>query len=86
MTKGGYKNLKMKQDFLYCNGLEDIEFVGLDLNESKSIIDMSNGLFIDDATSNLNDVNAKVKVQFRRYDNDAEWQRGWNGIIVDRWR
>ena len=86
VTKGGDINLKFKQDLLYCNGLEGVEFIGLGLDESKSIVDMSNGLFIDDCTFNLNEVNAKVKVQFRRYDNDAEWQRGWNGIIVDRWR
>lgn len=87
VTKGREKNLELKKQWLKENGLGDIEFIGIPLHISKSVVDMSNnGMFIDDSVNNLKESNATYKILFKEFDNDAEWQRNWDGLIINNWK
>lgn len=87
ITKGDLLNGLHKRFTLDMNDLEDIPMIILPLNVSKSMIDMSGGIFVDDSVVNLRESNARVKILFMEYvDNvDREWQRGWNGFRVSDW-
>lgn len=86
ITKGNEKNIFQKRQWLDLNGLEEINMIGLPLDVSKDIINMKDGLFIDDTTKNLNEVTtSKYKVQFKEYDNETEWSSGWEGMVLRKW-
>lgn len=86
ITKGQRENIKQKRIMLDLNGLEDIELIGIPLYETKDIINMKSGVFIDDTTKNLNEVTtADYKVLFKEYDNYTEWSEGWNGNVMYSW-
>jgi 5'' nucleotidase, deoxy (Pyrimidine), cytosolic type C protein (NT5C). len=88
VTKGQERNLRIKRQFLDLNGLEDIFMIGLPLNVSKDIINMKNGVFIDDSVKNLNEVTtAKYKILFSEYGNEdkCEWSKGWKGDKMYSW-
>ena len=88
ITKGDLLNGLQKRVKLDMNELEDIPMIILPLNVSKSTINMSGGIFVDDCVANLRESNARVKILFMEYvDNvDREWQRGWNGFVVSDWK
>ncbi|MEG1353725.1 MAG: hypothetical protein RR255_00380 [Bacilli bacterium] len=87
ITKGGELNLVQKGEWLEDNGLGDIKFIGLPLNKSKSCIDMKNNLFIDDASKNLKESNASIKILFENNPyNICEWNKDWNGLRVINFR
>ena len=83
--KGNIRNLELKGCLFEECGLNKVKYIGLPLNKSKGCVDMTNALFIDDCTKNLNETNAKVKILFREFENDAEWQLGWNGLEMKSW-
>ena len=86
VTKGNASNLRLKGEYFEQIGLQEMKYIGLPLNKSKGVVDMSGrSLFIDDCVSNLNESNAKFKILFREYNNNAEWQRGWNGMEMNKW-
>ena len=89
VTKGSDNNIIKKEQFFKDWGLDNVEVIGLPLDYSKSIINMSLGLFIDDCTKNLNESNAKYKIQFIEYDDgmneNREWIKGWDGLKMTSW-
>ena len=90
ITKGGLKNLFGKKQIFELWELDDVNMIGLPLNMSKRIIDMTaygDSLFIDDSTNNLIESNATYKIQFREYKDNKkrEWQDGWCGRIMYHW-
>lgn len=85
ITKGNSRNLELKGLLFEECGFNKVKYIGLPLNKSKGCVDMTNALFIDDCTKNLNETNAKVKILFREFENDAEWQVGWNGLEMKSW-
>ena len=87
ITKGTDRNIELKRKLFADNGLGDINIIGLPLNISKDIVDMKDGVFVDDVVSNLNDVRtARYKVLFKEYDNYTQWSDGWNGMILRSWK
>lgn len=87
VTKGTQENIHNKEIFFFDQYKLKVSFIGLTLDQSKGIIDMSDGLFIDDCTYNLNESNAKYKIMFKEYDDDKEreWQKDWNGLVMYKW-
>lgn len=63
----------------------DIRFIGIPFGKSKGLIDMSDGIMIDDNVTFLNETNAKYKILF---DNDTKFHRSqeWDGLRVDNWK
>jgi len=86
ISKGGRINLELKCQFLAKHGLSAIKFIGLPLNKSKSCVDMTDCVFIDDVTENIKNVNATYKIQFREFEEDKMWNSGWNGEILKDWK
>ena len=88
VTKGTKQNILKKYDLFNLHNL-NVVIKGLPLDKSKSEIDMSNGIFIDDCTKNLVESNAKYKVQFIEYNDqlneNREWIKGWNGLKMYKW-
>lgn len=84
ITKGDLLNGLYKRCKLDMSDLEYVPMIILPLNVSKSVINMSDGIFVDDNADNLRESNARVKILFMEYvdDVDREWQRGWNGFRV----
>lgn len=85
ITKGNSRNLELKGLLFAHNGFNEVKYIGLPLNKSKGCVDMSGALFIDDCVANLNETNADIKILFREYNNNAEWQMGWNGLEMRSW-
>lgn len=88
VTKGTKQNILKKYDLFNLHNL-NVVIKGLLLDKSKSEIDMSNGIFIDDCTKNLVESNAKYKVQFCEYDDglneQREWIKGFDGLKMYKW-
>lgn len=83
-SKGGCENLYKKGIYF-----GDIPLIGLPLKLSKGWLNMNykgNALFIDDVTKNLVDSNAHCKILFKEFENGAEWNRNWNGLIMNSWK
>lgn len=85
ITKGNSRNLELKGWLFAYHGFDEVKYIGLPLNKSKGCVDMSGALFIDDCVANLNETNADIKILFREYNNNAEWQLGWNGLEMRSW-
>lgn len=94
VTKGTNENLYRKRIWLNEQGLKDVRMIGLPLNVSKSFINMVTNdeidrrltVFVDDSTKNLRETNADVKIQFREFDQETEWNSDWNGRIATSWK
>ena len=63
----------------------DIEFRGIPLGKSKGIIDMSDGIMIDDNAQVLKETNAKYKILYKcdRAFDDTQY---WDGYTVSNWK
>ena len=88
VTKGTFQNIQRKIDIF--NELDlNIRIYGIPLDNSKSVINMQNGLFIDDSTKNLNESNATYKIQFLEYKDNKndirEWTKDWRGLRMYKW-
>lgn len=84
ITKGRPKNLELKKQWLYYNGLGDIPFTGLGLDDSKGDYIDYNSLLIDDNKGNLESVDCKYKVMMVTNEN-SEWQSGYEGYRIRNW-
>ena len=85
VTKGDSDNIRLKGEYFEQLGLQEMKYIGLPLNKSKGCVDMSGALFIDDCVANLNESNAMIKILFREFNNNADWQRGWSGLEMNNW-
>lgn len=63
----------------------DVELIGIPLNKSKGIIDMSDGIMIDDNAKFLNETNAKYKILFKNSRKFDELQE-WSGMSATSWQ
>lgn len=85
ITKGNRRNLRRKKKWLRKNGLEDVKYIGIGLDESKDLHIPYNSLFIDDNVKNLNQVHCKEKILFATNEY-AEWQKDWDGLRIKEWK
>lgn len=90
VTKARPKNFIGKVKLMEKIGLSSIPIIPIPLDVSKDIIDMSDGLFIDDSTYNLKyNMNARCRIQFREFNDDnneqREWIKDWNGLVMYHW-
>ena len=88
LTKGGHENISNKNILFGNVGLSSIPIIGLPLIISKGWINMKRrgkSLFIDDCSQNLIDSNADIKILFKEFENDAEWNRNWDGLKMKNW-
>lgn len=87
ITTSSRKNLNIKHHLLEFWGLNNVDMIGIPIGISKSIINMSNGLFIDDNYKNLIESNAMHKIQFREYNDNKirKWINDWNGDVMYEW-
>lgn len=63
---------------------KNIRFIGVPLGKTKGIIDMRDGIMVDDNADFLRETNAKYKILYknkRKFDDLQEW----NGLIVHDW-
>ena len=63
----------------------DIEFRGIPLGKSKGIIDMSDGIMIDDNAQFLKETNAKYKILYK-CDRAFDDTQDWDGYTVSSWK
>lgn len=63
----------------------DIEFRGIPLGKSKGIIDMSDGIMIDDNAQFLKETNAKYKILYK-CDRAFDDTQDWGGYTVSSWK
>ena len=86
-TKGTAENLKKKEQWIKENIPGNISFVGITNNSlSKSQVDMTNGIQIDDCTAAL-DTNADIKILYKDNHN-FNWQSNYNNtdiLVVNTW-
>ena len=83
VTLGYSPNLMGKAEWLKKN-MPFVELIGCNLKEcnDKAHIDMSNGVFIDDTSNNLETSNAKHKIL---YGKTQDWNKSWNGLKMNSW-
>ena len=80
--------LKRKNDWIKKHIIDlgiPVKFRGIPLDKSKGIIDMSNGIMVDDNAKFLNETNAKYKILYkcnRKFDDLQEW----HGLTVSNWK
>lgn len=63
----------------------DIEFRGIPLGKSKGIIDMADGIMIDDNAQFLKETNAKYKILYK-CDRAFDGTQDWDGYAVSNWK
>ena len=63
----------------------DIEFRGIPLGKSKGIIDMADGIMIDDNAQFLKETNAKYKILYK-CDRAFDDTQDWDGYTVSSWK
>lgn len=82
VSMGDYPNLKMKQQWVANNF--NCEFIGVDFKDcsDKSLIDMANGVLIDDSINMLNTCNANIKICF---GDIYSWNKDWKGQRLTNW-
>lgn len=87
VSKCDHEASKRKHEWIKSN-LNDmginIQFTPVPLNGSKSMVDMSDGIFVDDNIKFLEETNAKYKIFFNNHRKfDAEQK--WDGLEADNW-
>lgn len=75
----GLKRKFIEENFPFIRNIYQIKF-----GESKSLVDMSGGIFFDDVTKNLYDSNALEKVMIVN-NPGSEWNVGWSGEKINSW-
>lgn len=83
VSLGQRPNLRQKKRWINQN-LDYNEFIGVDISvhSNKDHIDMSDGIFIDDMTNNLNNSNAAHKICFGK---EYVWNKDWTGDRCYNW-
>ena len=71
------------------NNLSDIgikvQFIGVLLDKSKGVVDMADGIVVDDNVKFLEETNAKYKIYFNNQRKFDETQQ-WGGLTVYNWK
>lgn len=85
---GTYKNCILKGEYIqkhlpFCDYIPIIQKHTDTFN--KSIIQMRDGIFIDDRTDCLKSSNARTKIQYRHLGLPYEWSNRWTGIVETDW-
>jgi len=84
----GYKKFWCERYLPFLKDLHLLEYTAGDMNYDKSMIDMSDGIFIDDHIDYLRSSNAKVKILFRN-NHDGDWNKIDNlddVYVVNSWK
>lgn len=81
VSKGNPANIKLKEIWLQKN-LPYGTLIGVPIQQSKSIVDLSDTILIDDMSQNLIESNAKIKIMFGKV---FPWNEDWNGIRCENW-
>ena len=85
VSKCDHEASKRKHEWIKSN-LEKIgintQFTPIPLNGSKGMVDMSDGIFVDDNVKFLEETNAKYKIFF---NNRGKIEQRWDGLEVDNW-
>ena len=85
VTKGTECNHDRKQQFLINNTyMKDKrwDYICVGDDEDKNIVDMSNGIFVDDKLENLVVTNARIKILLKNgIDTDYNTPRGKNTVV-----
>ena len=91
VTFGDRDNLVKKYEYITDNLVVEspIRFIGLEEKKysTKRVVDMSDGIFVDDRIDNLLNSNAKVKILFKNYK-DFPWNRlppNSDILVVNTW-
>jgi 5'(3')-deoxyribonucleotidase len=84
-SMGNDLNLAYKGEWILKNLPFVDEYIPVNFKDAKdkSHIDMSNAIFIDDSSNNLETSNASVKIL---YGDEYEWNRGYNGLRCWNWK
>lgn len=82
-SSGSYSNLQLKRRWLGIH-FPYAEFIPVEMPtyQDKSNVDMSNAIFIDDVSRNLQTSNADIKICFGEV---YEWNKDWDGIRCKEW-
>ncbi len=83
-TIGSPENISRKSRWIENNlGIKDMILLSKsDVVMDKSIVDMSNGVIVDDHQNNLLNSDADVKICFGEV---KEWNEEWNGLRAKDW-
>lgn len=85
VSKCDHEASKRKHEWIKSN-LEKIgintQFTPIPLNGSKGMVDMSDGIFVDDNVKFLEETNAKYKIFFNSH---GKIKQKWGGLEVDNW-
>ncbi len=85
VTKGTECNHDRKQQFLINDSYmkdKQWDYICVGDDEDKNIVDMSNGIFIDDKLENLVVTNARIKILLKNgIDTDYNTPRGKNAVV-----
>lgn len=88
ITIGTPKNIELKTRWIaeHLPFIENSIFLyNKSIKMDKSIIDMSDGILIDDHQNNLFNSNAMGKICFNGSGRKLPWNKDWNGIKVNTW-
>jgi len=86
---GSYMNIHYKSKWIYENlpFIKNFEFISTEVNKpDKSIINMSNGIHIDDVDSNLLSTNADFKIIYGdiyKWNKDSKYNRCYNWTDIE---
>ena len=87
VSKCDYVASKRKSEWIK-NNLEgigiNIQFTPVPLSGSKSMVDMSDGIFVDDNVKFLEETNAKYKIFFNNH-RKFDVEQKWDGLEADNW-
>lgn len=87
VSKCDHEASKRKHEWIKSN-LNDmginIQFTPVPLNGSKSMVDMSDGIFVDDNIKFLEETNAKYKIFFNNH-RKFDVEQKWDGLEADNW-
>ena len=83
VSMGYSPNLKGKEEWLQKN-MPFVKLIGCNYKEysDKSHINMSDGIFIDDLSKNLQTSNAKYRIL---YGKNFSWNENWDGLHFENW-
>lgn len=85
VTVASDKAIKLKDNFIKENFPFIKKIHQIQHNQSKSIVDMSGGIFFDDVAKNLYDSNVLTKVMIVN-NPGADWNVGWAGYKISNWK
>lgn len=85
------RSIQNKHEFLFDTFGEyytkQIKFIPIlfDNFKGKSIINMSDGIFMDDCKFNLDSVNAPTRICFKYNNITMDVNQDWDGLVINEW-